>query len=50
MKIQAILLLIAFTVPVFAQGTAVVRAAEELGEVLLRRGGAEAADRKPSRK
>jgi hypothetical protein len=43
MKFPAILFLIALTVPVVAQGTAVVRAAEELGEVLLRRGGTEAA-------
>lgn len=43
MKILAILLLAACTFQTLAQGAVVVRAAEELGEVLLRRGGTEAA-------
>jgi len=39
MKLLTILCLLSLTAPVFAQGGAVVRAAEELGEVLLRKGG-----------
>jgi len=43
MKTLAILFLLCSTLRIFAQGGAVIRAAEELGEVLLRRGGTEAA-------
>ena len=43
MKILALLFLLSLTTPLLAQGGAIVRAAEELGEVLLRRGGTEAA-------
>jgi hypothetical protein len=43
MKLLAILLLCALTIPTLAQGGAVVRAAEEAGEALLRKGGTEAA-------
>jgi hypothetical protein len=44
MKALAILLFFCSTVSLFAQGGVVVRAAEELGEVLLRRGGTEAVE------
>lgn len=43
MKILAFFCLLSFHAPLLAQGGAVVRAAEELGEVLLRKGGSEAA-------
>lgn len=43
MKTLTILFLLCSTLRIFAQGGAVVRAAEELGEALLRRGGTEAA-------
>src|SRR5262245_57866551 len=44
MKTLAFLLLLCSTLRIFAQGGAVIRAAEELGEALLRRGGTEAAE------
>jgi len=43
MKILTFIFLLSLTTPLLAQGGAVVRAAEELGEVLLRKGGSEAA-------
>lgn len=44
MKTLALILILCSTVRIFAQGGAVIRAAEELGEALLRRGGTEAAE------
>ncbi len=43
MKLLAVFLLGFLTAPALAQGTIVVRAAEEIGELVLRKGGAEAA-------